>query len=88
MLNGSVALVGSEAERFVRGIHAHAFFFSARGLSDGKISDSSAAERNMKIAMAEQANRLYFLCDASKHGHIFPYLITKLNMVDEMIDEA
>ena len=35
MLNGSVALVGSEAERFVRGIHAHAFFFSARGYCDG-----------------------------------------------------
>ena len=88
MLNGSVALVGSEAERFVRGVHAHAFFFSARGYCDGKISDSSAAERNMKIAMAEQANRLYFLCDTSKHGHMFPYLITELDRIDEMIDET
>ena len=88
MLNGSVALVGSEAERFVRGVHAHAFFFSARGLCNGKISDSSAAERNVKIAMAEQSSRCYFLCDTSKHGRLFPYLITDTDSVDEVIDET
>ena len=42
----------------------------------------------MKIVMAEQASRCYFLCDTSKHGHIFPYLITDLDRVNEMIDET
>lgn len=87
MLNGSVALVGSEAERFVRGVRAHAFFFSARGLCDGAVSDSSVAERNVKIAMMEHATRRYFLCDSSKIGHIFPYLITHTDQIDDMISE-
>ncbi len=46
MLNSSIALVGSEAERFVRGIHADAFFFSACGYRDGNILDSSKDERD------------------------------------------
>lgn len=88
MLNGSVALVGSEAERFVRGVHAHTIFFSARGLCDGVISDSSAAERNVKIAMLEHATRRYFLCDTSKCGHLYPYLITKTDDVDAVVDDT
>jgi len=88
MLNGSVALVGSEAERFVRGIHAHAVFFSARGVCDGAISDSSAGERNVKIAMLEHATRKYFLCDTSKYGQLYPYLITQIDEIDAVLDET
>ena len=88
MLNGSIALVGSEAERFVRGVHAHAVFFSARGVCDGAISDSSAGERNVKLAMLEHATRNYFLCDTSKYGQIYPYLITKTDEIDMVLDET
>ena len=88
MLNGSVALVGSEAERFVRGVHAHAVFFSARGLCDGIASDSSAAERNVKIAMLEHATKKYFLCDTSKRGQLYPYLISKTDEIDAVLDET
>lgn len=88
MLNGSVALVGSEAERFVRGVHAHAVFFSARGVCDGMISDSSAAERNVKIAMLEHATRRYFLYDTSKCGGLHPYLIARTDDLDAVIDET
>lgn len=88
MLNGSVALVGSEAERFVRGVHAHAFFFSARGVRDGVISDSSAAERHVKIAMMEHASRRYFLCDTSKAGQLYPYIIAHIEDMDATADET
>ena len=37
LLAGSLALVGSDAERFVREIRAHVCVFSARGLCDGEI---------------------------------------------------
>ena len=87
MLNGSVALVGSEAERFVRGVHAHAFFFSARGVCDGVISDSSAAERNVKIAMMEHASRRYFLYDTSKAGQLYPFIIARVDDLDATADE-
>lgn len=88
MLNGSIALVGSDAERFVRGVHAHAFFFSARGLCDGIISDSSAAERNVKLAMMEHADKRYFLCNTSKIGYQYPYLIARTDDIDAVIDEC
>ena len=58
MLNDSIALVGSDAERFIYGIHAHKCFFSARGLCEGEISDSSKAERDAKIAMLETEVKL------------------------------
>ena len=88
MLNGSVALVGSQAERFVRGIHAHLFFFSARGINGEVISDSSAAERNVKIAMLEHSSKAYFLCDTSKTGKQYPYIITRTSDISAMLDES
>lgn len=87
MLTSSIALIGSEAERFVRGIHADAVFFSSRGVYNGSICDSSKGERDMKIAMLESSTRHYFLCDSSKKQQQFPYLITDVSRVDEVIEE-
>lgn len=87
MLNQSIALVGSEAERFVRGVHADAFFFSARGVYDQQISDSSKEERDMKVAMLEHSEKHYLLCDSSKKNQRYPYIITSLNTIDEIIGE-
>ena len=85
MLNSSIALVGSEAERFVRGIRADAFFFSARGFFEGRIYDSSKAERDIKTAMLENSERSYFLCDSSKLGKPFPYAITEESRITKII---
>ena len=82
MLNSSVALVGSEAERFVRGIHADSFFFSARGFCDGRISDSSKDERDIKIAMLKNSEKHYFLCDASKQWRAYPYIVADKEQTD------
>ena len=71
-----MVLAGSSAERFVRGVRAHLFVFSARGIAGGEITDSSKAERDLKIAMLEQAERGVFLHDASKVGRRYPYVIT------------
>jgi len=87
-LNDSVAYTGSWAERFVRGIRAQSFFFSARGVCDGVITDSSKGDRDMKIAMMECAGRSYFLAHSSKLGKSYPYVVTDLSHVDAMIDEA
>ena len=87
MLNNSIALTGSEAERFVRGICVDSFFFSARGIYDKQIFDSSKGERDMKIAMLAQSQKHYFLCDTSKQQQRFPYLITDISNIDEIIEE-
>lgn len=87
MLNSSMAFVGSEAERFIRGIHADSFFFSARGICDGRIYDSSKSERDIKIAMLENSSKHYFLGDSSKMGTVFPYLVAEEKDLDKLITE-
>ncbi|MBR4887974.1 MAG: DeoR/GlpR transcriptional regulator [Clostridia bacterium] len=86
-LNDSVAYTGSWAERFVRGIRAQSFFFSARGICDGMITDSSKGERDVKIAMMECAAQSYFLAHSSKLGKTFPYVVTDISRITAMIDE-
>lgn len=87
MLNDSIALVGSDTERFIGGIRAHKCFFSARGIQNGEITDSSKPERDVKIAMLEHSAHRFFLCDSSKEGLTFPYRIACLDEIDRVVDE-
>lgn len=87
MLNDSIALVGSDAERFVGGVRAHKCFFSARGLCEGEATDSSKPERDIKIKMLERSDKHILLCDSSKEGLRFPYRITDLSDVDCVVNE-
>ena len=87
MLTSSIALVGSEAERFVRGIRADLFFFSARSMADGFIYDSSKEERDLKIAMMQNSEKTYFLCDTSKIGSKHPYVIAEVEKIEQVISE-
>lgn len=87
MLNHSFALVGSEAERFVRGIRAHSFFFSARGIRNGQIYDAPKEERDLKVAMLEHSSRHYLLYDSSKEGREYPFLITDFSNIDKVFTE-
>lgn len=88
MLTNSIVLVGSEAERFVRGIKANKMFFASRGFCGGVISDSSKMERDIKIAMLEQSQKGIFLNDLSKMGQEYPFCIAKESEIDIIIDET
>lgn len=88
MLHDSIALVGSDTQHYLRGIRAHKCFFSARGIQNGEISDSSKAERDVKLAMLERSAHSYFLADSSKQGLVYPYRIADLSEIDGMIDES
>ena len=87
MLNDSAAYCGSWAERFVRSIRAHKFFFSARGICNNIITDSSKSECDIKIAMMECSQHSYFCADSKKLGKSSPYVITDSSMLDGIIDE-
>lgn len=88
MLHDSIALVGSDTQRYLGGIRAHKCFFSARGIRNGEISDSSKAERDVKLVMLSRAEQSYFLCDSSKEGLSFPYRIADLSEISGMINEG
>lgn len=81
MLFDSIALTGSEAEKFVSGIYADKFFFSATGCNE-YISDFSKAERDIKVAMLNNSKISYFLYDSSKAEKDAPYIITKKDFVN------
>jgi len=75
MLSLAQALTGSDAQRFVAGIRAHAVFFSSR------------AERDIKQAMVENAVKSYFIFDTAKEGQMFPYVVCPRRSVTAVIDE-
>ena len=83
MLFDSVALTGSESEKFVSGIYADKFFFSAMGCNE-YISDASKTERDIKLAMLKNSKKSYFLYDSSKEKQDCPYIIAgkdKVNLI-------
>jgi len=87
MLTLAQALTGTDAVRFISGIRAHAVFFSARGICAGEITDSSRSERDVKLAMLENAAHAYFVCDTGKVGQSFPYLVCPKTRLDAVITE-
>lgn len=89
MLHHSSAYVGEYASSFIRHFNADLFFFSSRGLSeDGRITDASADETQIRRAMFEQSRKRIFLCDHSKHGHTYCYNLCGLNQVDVYITDT
>ena len=88
MLHHSSAYVGEYAASFIRNFNADLFFFSSRGLSeDGKITDTSADETQIRKIMFEQSRQRIFLCDQSKKGHTYCYNLCKLSQVDAFITD-
>lgn len=89
MLHHSSAYVGDFASSFIRNFNADLFFFSSRGLSeDGRITDTSADETQIRRAMFEQSRQRIFLCDHSKTGHTYCYNLCTLQQVDVYISDG
>lgn len=88
MLHNSSAYVGEYAAEFIRHFNADIFFFSSRGLSDdGKITDASSEETQIRKVMLEHSSQHIFLCDHSKAGQTFCYNLCSLSQVDAYITD-
>ncbi len=83
----SMAFAGEDAIRMVRSVQFDAVFFSCAGYCDGILSDYEESETQLRRELLRQANKKYFLCDTSKHGKRFPYIICREPDVTEMITE-
>lgn len=81
MLLSSVALVGADAIRYVSGMHADIAFLSCLGYDEEYAYDSSKGERDVKIAMIENAERACLLADPSKKGTRHAYRICRMSDV-------
>ena len=81
--------VGPMTERFMREIKADKLFFSTQGLSlNGDITDSSEEEISLRKVMFEHSRLQYFLCDSSKFGKEFPFLLCNSDCVTQIISDT
>lgn len=87
VISRSLALVGDYALHIVQSINFDALFFSGGGFQDGVITDYSIEEAYLRQILLKQAKSKYFLCDGSKFGKTFPYIICKENEVTKIITE-
>lgn len=77
---------GHFAEEFLRRISADILFFSAQGLSEnGDITDSSEEEIALRRVMFERSKQKIFLCDNSKLGKDFPFILCNVSETDKVI---
>jgi len=84
-----MCLVGEDAHRIFRDIHADFAFFSAFALSeDGIISDCNREEVCIRSTMLENAKCRVFLCDSSKFGCRSGYRQCTLSDVDVLISDG
>ncbi|MGM9625067.1 MAG: DeoR/GlpR family DNA-binding transcription regulator [Eubacteriales bacterium] len=89
MIVHSFSYVGEQAENFVRRINADILFFSCRALSDdGRMTDVSVEEVNLRRVMFGSAKKKVLLCDSSKLGKICFYNMGTLDEVDAVISDS
>ncbi len=89
MITRSLSYIGENAQAAVRSYNADIVFFSCRGLSmDGKLTDNSHEENELRRTMLQQAGKRVFLCDSSKIGKTYLNNLCHLSDVDEIISEV
>ena len=89
MIIHSFSYVGEQAESFVRKINADVLFFSCRGLSeDGRMTEVSVEEANLRRVMMEQSKTKILLCDGSKLGRTYFYNMGSVDEVDAVISNG
>ena len=89
MIIHSFSYVGEQAESFVRKINAAVLFFSCRGLSeDGRMTEVSVEEANLRRVMMEQSRTKILLCDGSKLGRTYFYNMGSVDEVDAVISNG
>lgn len=88
MIDNSYSFIGRHAEYLIESINADLLFFSCRGIaSDGRLTDSSMEESQMRQLMFKHAKRKILLVTSNKFGREFFYTLCPIDDVDDMICE-
>lgn len=86
MIIHSYSYIGEQAENFVRNINADLLFFSCHGLAeDGRMTDVSVEEANLRKVMFEHSKKKILLCDDSKFGKLYFYNMGHASIADTII---
>lgn len=86
MITKSLSYIGKEAIDTIRRYYADVVFFSCRGLAnDGRLTDTSIEENDVRREMLLHARKKVFLCDSSKIGRSCFSTLCHLSDVDEIV---
>ena len=88
LINKRDCFTGHLAEDTLKKLKADMLFFSSQGVSDeGDITDSSEEETSLRKVMFSITKEQYFLCDPSKVGKSFPFVLCNTENVTKVIKE-
>ncbi len=77
LIPNSLAFGGEYAISMAKSMYFDALFLSCGGADEELITDYSLPESQLRRILTKQADRVYMLCDSSKLGKRFPYIICK-----------
>ncbi len=84
----SLAFAGEDAIRLIQTVQFDAVFFSCAGFCDGVLSDYEASESQLRRELLRQSKRKYLLCDSSKFGKSFHYVVCREADLTAIISET
>ena len=86
MITKSLSFVGSEAVETISRYYADVVFFSCHGLApDGRVTDNSVEENEVRKAMISHAGKKILLCDSSKIGRSCFHTLCHISQVDDIL---
>ena len=88
LLPRSLAFAGEQAIIQAKSLYFDALFFSCGGLTSDTVTDYSQSECFLRRVLLEQSNEQYLLCDSSKMGKRYPYIICQQNTLTDVITDC
>ncbi|MBR4080414.1 MAG: DeoR/GlpR transcriptional regulator [Clostridia bacterium] len=86
MIDNSYSLIGGHTVDFISSLSADILFFSCRGAAeDGRLTDTSVEEAQLRQVMFHHAKRKVFLSAGSKIGRDYFYVLGHANEMDDII---
>jgi len=77
---------GPFSEELIKRVKADMLFFSSQGISEnGDVTDSSEEEVSLRRVMFSSSKEQYFLCDPSKKGKEFPFVLCNVDEITKAI---
>lgn len=88
LIPNSLAFGGAYAVAMAKTLYFDALFLSCGGADERLITDYSLPESQLRRVLTEQADQVYILCDSSKLGKRFPYIICEKAQITEFICDS
>lgn len=88
LYRNTFSFLGKFAENMIKNIYADKFFYSTAGISsDGMITDKMEDTVMLNRLMIERSEKKIFLCDHSKFGKKFTFLLSDISNTDLIITD-